>query len=93
MLISGGVAQLGERRLCKPEVVGSIPFASTNIECEAFDGKFRTHRSTPAGFCVIECFAFAVSKRREAARFRPSPLEPSTTAIQTLDSAYTMCVM
>ena len=25
----GGVAQLGERRLCKPEVVGSIPSAST----------------------------------------------------------------
>ena len=25
----GGVAQLGERRLCKPEVVGSIPIAST----------------------------------------------------------------
>ena len=49
MLISGGVAQLGERRLCKPEVIGSIPFASTNIECEAFDGKFRTHRSTPRG--------------------------------------------
>ena len=31
--ILGGVAQLGERRLCKPEVIGSIPFASTNIEC------------------------------------------------------------
>ena len=27
----GGVAQLGERRLCKPEVVGSIPSASTNV--------------------------------------------------------------
>ena len=26
----GGVAQLGERRLCKPEVVGSIPSASTS---------------------------------------------------------------
>src|SRR3546814_5150992 len=24
----GGVAQLGERRLCKPEVIGSIPFRS-----------------------------------------------------------------
>ena len=29
--ISGGVAQLGERRLCKPEVVGSIPSASTSF--------------------------------------------------------------
>ena len=26
--ISGAVAQLGERRLCKPEVVGSIPISS-----------------------------------------------------------------
>jgi hypothetical protein len=25
----GGVAQLGERRLCKPEVIGSSPFTST----------------------------------------------------------------
>ena len=27
---SGGVAQLGERLLCKQEVIGSIPFTSTN---------------------------------------------------------------
>ena len=27
----GGVAQLGERLLCKQEVIGSIPFASTNF--------------------------------------------------------------
>ena len=27
----GAVAQLGERGLCKPEVVGSIPISSTNI--------------------------------------------------------------
>ena len=26
----GGIAQLGERLLCKQEVIGSIPFASTN---------------------------------------------------------------
>ena len=26
----GGVAQLGERRLCKPEVIGSSPFTSTS---------------------------------------------------------------
>ena len=26
----GGVAQLGERRLCKPEVGGSSPLTSTN---------------------------------------------------------------
>ena len=28
----GGVAQLGERLLCKQEVIGSIPFTSTNPE-------------------------------------------------------------
>ena len=30
----GGVAQLGERLLCKQEVIGSIPFTSTSISCE-----------------------------------------------------------
>ena len=29
MLVPGGIAQLGERVLCKHEVVGSIPSAST----------------------------------------------------------------
>ena len=28
--LNGAVAQLGERRLCKPEVVGSNPSGSTN---------------------------------------------------------------
>ena len=27
---NGGIAQLGERLLCKQEVIGSIPFASTS---------------------------------------------------------------
>ena len=31
----GAVAQLGERLLCKQEVIGSIPFSSTNIAAEA----------------------------------------------------------
>ena len=30
-LWNGGVAQLGERLLCKQEVIGSIPFTSTNL--------------------------------------------------------------
>ena len=29
----GAIAQLGERLLCKQEVVGSIPSGSTNIPC------------------------------------------------------------
>ncbi len=31
----GAVAQLGERLLCKQEVIGSIPFSSTNSHEEA----------------------------------------------------------
>ena len=31
----GAVAQLGERELCKLEVVGSIPIGSTSLRCEA----------------------------------------------------------
>ena len=31
----GAVAQLGERELCKLEVVGSIPIGSTNLRCAA----------------------------------------------------------
>jgi len=27
----GGLAQLGERGLCKPEVIGSIPISSTQV--------------------------------------------------------------
>jgi hypothetical protein len=34
--ILGGVAQLGERRLCKPEVIGSIPFTSTKVSTRLF---------------------------------------------------------
>ena len=29
--LGGGVAQLGERLLCKQEVIGSIPFTSTKL--------------------------------------------------------------
>ncbi len=31
----GGVAQLGERLPCTQEVIGSIPFTSTSLRCEA----------------------------------------------------------
>src|SRR2546421_9872441 len=33
----GAVAQLGERLLCKQEVIGSIPFSSTNRWCRRAD--------------------------------------------------------
>ena len=32
---SGAIAQLGERLLCKQEVVGSIPSGSTSLDLEA----------------------------------------------------------
>jgi hypothetical protein len=32
--VIGGVAQLGERVLCKHEVIGSIPFTSTSFHDE-----------------------------------------------------------
>jgi hypothetical protein len=35
ILWDGGIAQLGERLLCKQEVIGSIPFASTSLPSEA----------------------------------------------------------
>jgi hypothetical protein len=31
VICQGGVAQLGERLLCKQEVIGSIPFTSTTF--------------------------------------------------------------
>ena len=37
---SGAIAQLGERVLCKHEVVGSIPIGSTILRCyAASDGR------------------------------------------------------
>ena len=40
MISSGGVAQLGERLLCKQEVTGSIPVVSTSLR------KFRQARDS-----------------------------------------------
>ena len=34
---NGGVAQLGERLLCKQEVIGSIPFTSTSQQTDISD--------------------------------------------------------
>ncbi len=45
----GAVAQLGERGLCKPEVVGSIPISSTNPEHDLKRVPSRTARPKQAG--------------------------------------------
>ena len=43
---AGGVAQLGERVLCKHEVIGSIPFTSTsNVLCLGCEGGCGSEKS------------------------------------------------
>ena len=44
--VLGAVAQLGERGLCKPEVVGSIPISSTRFP--SIDA-IRRGRESPSG--------------------------------------------
>ena len=48
---NGGIAQLGERLLCKQEVVGSIPSSSTSI-ARAWPGPKAQRQATalPSGF-------------------------------------------
>ena len=61
--LNGAVAQLGERRLCKPEVVGSNPSGSTK---SSFRCKLTPKRPTPldreiqisAGGKPAECITF-----------------------------------
>ena len=40
----GAIAQLGERLLCKQEVIGSIPIGSTSIKGEESAMSVGTHR-------------------------------------------------
>jgi hypothetical protein len=56
--VSGAIAQLGERLLCKQEVVGSIPSGSTIL---AMPG-FRVHSAFEGGNPSIET-AFACRSR------------------------------
>jgi hypothetical protein len=46
---TGGVAQLGERLLCKQEVIGSIPFTSTIILVLKRRKARATRRGDPLG--------------------------------------------
>ena len=47
-MFSGAVAQLGERGLCKPEVVGSIPISSTIVPCGRGTAASEARRRTGA---------------------------------------------
>ena len=61
----GGVAQLGERLLCKQEVIGSIPFTSTisqklmvSRQGKLVSPKAKVVAGDPLGLC---CFTIAGS--------------------------------
>ncbi len=56
----GDVAQLGERGLCKPEVVGSIPIISTNVESAVSKVK-ATVAKTAA--CTVNATIFVAAER------------------------------
>jgi hypothetical protein len=53
--MSGAIAQLGERLLCKQEVAGSIPAGSTNpwIDLVSTDFASRTHPCIACGASVV----------------------------------------
>ena len=62
--LRGAVAQLGERGLCKPEVVGSIPISSTKmIRGHAAFECFRQSVSSPFGAAGPEQAGAEVSRR------------------------------
>ena len=64
----GAVAQLGERRLCKPEVVGSIPIGST-IHAPTFARLGPGgHRSLTTEYERVERTAPRVEQPEEVAR-------------------------
>jgi hypothetical protein len=53
----GAVAQLGERGLCKPEVVGSIPISSTSPRAvEGRGGGRESGKWFPAAACCRDGF-------------------------------------
>ena len=53
----GGVAQLGERVLCKHEVIGSIPFTSTStVACRGCEGGKIIAKEVLKGLCWLWFF-------------------------------------
>ena len=58
MPYDGAVAQLGEHRLCKPRVVGSIPTSSTSAlrRCQGRKQHEREKHDMPVQAARISCF-------------------------------------
>src|SRR5438477_2266040 len=69
---TGDIAQLGERRLCKPEAAGSIPAISTNVRDRALGSDSMIPDCIDRAMC-----AWSVSCRRrpEQPHEGPSSLE------------------
>ena len=69
--IAGAVAQLGERLLCKQEVVGSIPSSSTMIRDQKSgigDQKVRLHPSVAVVRSTQRCALIPPGEQRAALR-------------------------
>ena len=67
-VLTGGVAQLGERLLCKQEVIGSIPFTSTTTSSRQTQVRAADFRLA-IGQVAVSIF----NNSEEAKRFNPAP--------------------
>jgi hypothetical protein len=54
--IHGGVAQLGERLLCKQEAIGSIPFTSTTAVESCAGYRYSAHTFNRALLCSLTIY-------------------------------------
>jgi hypothetical protein len=80
-LLHGAVAQLGERWLCKPEVVGSIPISSTRVARPKQD--FGPHRvGHPFSDNFIATWAKALGV------YRPRPARSARMAERIVPGTY-----
>ena len=61
----GGIAQLGERLLCKQEVIGSIPFTSTKYSWYLCRFKYVWVRNEKKSFIIVydDCVLFEIVKK------------------------------
>ena len=61
----GAIAQLGERLLCKQEVIGSIPFTSTKYRWHLCRIKYVWVRNEKKSFIIVydDCVLFEIVKK------------------------------
>jgi hypothetical protein len=63
----GGVAQLGERLLCKQEVIGSIPFTSTSAWNPNVSVCLAQRRALSSGFRAKTLFRSLKIRKKQSA--------------------------